>query len=187
MAARSHAARKSKSLSGEPAESPAPQLPQTKPGEPQDPYVAAKLTRVRLHIDRLDAMLDTESDPQKIDKLASAITRLSELERQLSNRPLPGSFKPAAPKKQRPAYLSTPPGVVQMLPGQGPSPDGWQIETKSAPDVTPSAPPPFTALATPSIPRAAIPGLPPSQPVMATASGFYRVRPDGGLQAVEIV
>lgn len=64
-------------------------------------YVAARLARVRLQLDRLDQMLMDESDPQKLDRLASAQSRLSEQERQLSGRPMPGSLKPSNARSSR--------------------------------------------------------------------------------------
>lgn len=63
-------------------------------------YQAKRLGRVRLQLDRLDEMLMTESDPGKLDRLASAQTRLSEQERTLSNRPLPGTLRPQRPSKR---------------------------------------------------------------------------------------
>ena len=59
-------------------------------------YAAKRLARARKQIDKLDGMIEEETDPQKLDRLASALARLSEIERQLANRPLPGSFKPTA-------------------------------------------------------------------------------------------
>ena len=61
-----------------------------------DGYLSKRLMRVRKQVDKLDGMIEEETDPQKLDRLASALARLSEIERQLANRPLPGSFKPTA-------------------------------------------------------------------------------------------
>lgn len=69
-------------------------------------YQTKRLGRVRLQLDRLDQMLMTETDPQKLDRLASAQSRLSEQERQLSNRPLPGTLRPQSPGKR--SKLATP-------------------------------------------------------------------------------
>ena len=66
-----------------------------------DDYIAAKLVRVRKQLARLDDLLDEESDPQKIDRLASAIARLSEIERILRGSPLPGSRRPAPDRTDR--------------------------------------------------------------------------------------
>lgn len=45
-------------------------------------------------LDRLDALLDRERDPQALDRLASAYAKLADQERILSGRPLPGSRRP---------------------------------------------------------------------------------------------
>ena len=102
MAAKAQLARRMKADCGELAEKIPPQGSQTNPLEPPlDPYVATKLSRVRCQLARLHDMLDDETDPQKLDRLASAIARLSELERQLANRPLPGSIRRAVQKVGR--------------------------------------------------------------------------------------
>jgi DNA-binding protein H-NS len=68
-------------------------------------YVQETLTRTRIQLDRLFVLMDAETDPQKLDRLASAIARLAEQERQLSNRPLPGSLKPSQAKPRRSAEI----------------------------------------------------------------------------------
>jgi len=65
-------------------------------------FAAKTLKRVRKQLVKLFEFMEAESDPQKIDRLASALARLAELERQLSGRPLPGSLKPRQ-EKSRPA------------------------------------------------------------------------------------
>ena len=92
------AARRQRFASGEPAAETFPQTPQTGPLEPPDAYVARRLARVRVQLDRLDTMLLAENDAQKLDRLASAQLRVSEQERILAGRPLPGSFKPSHKK-----------------------------------------------------------------------------------------
>jgi hypothetical protein len=75
------------------------------PLQAADSYVSARLSRVRLQLDRVDEMMMTEKDPQKLDRLASAQARLAEQERIMSGRPLPGSRRPvadSAPKQQCP-------------------------------------------------------------------------------------
>ena len=64
-------------------------------------YVALRLARVRRQLDRLDEMMMTEKDAQKLDRLASAQLKVSEQERIADGRPLPGSRRPgkeAAPQ-----------------------------------------------------------------------------------------
>ena len=70
--------------------------PQTKP--PQEPiaddFTNQRLLRVRLQLERIDAMIATEDDPQRLDRLAAASMRLSDQEFALSNRPKPGNRRP---------------------------------------------------------------------------------------------
>ena len=66
-----------------------------------DSYLTERLMRVRKQLDQVDAMMLTEDDPQRLDRLASAQMRLSEQERILAGRPLPGSRKPAPDRADR--------------------------------------------------------------------------------------
>lgn len=61
-------------------------------------FTELRLMRVRKQLDRLDDMMFKEKDPQKLDRLASAQARLSEQERILDGRPLPGSRRPRPEK-----------------------------------------------------------------------------------------
>jgi len=65
-----------------------------------DPYVRDQVKRLRQHIDRLNAKLLEAEDAGEIDRLASALGRLREMERQLSGRPLPGSYRPTETAKR---------------------------------------------------------------------------------------
>jgi nuclear transport factor 2 (NTF2) superfamily protein len=68
-----------------------------------DPYVNKRLARVRAQLEKIDAMMGEELDPQRLDRLASAQARLSAQEFALANRPMPGSFRPSrAPSKRGP-------------------------------------------------------------------------------------
>lgn len=77
-------------------------------------YLVKRLARVRNQIDMLSGMLESESDAQKIDRLASALARLSEIERQLSNRPLPGSYKPERTSARRTISISAMPEPIPI-------------------------------------------------------------------------
>lgn len=57
-------------------------------------YATLRKSCVRAQLARLDAMLLTETDPQRLDRLAAAQQRLSEQERILDGRPLPGQRRP---------------------------------------------------------------------------------------------
>lgn len=65
-------------------------------GDAEDTYRQARLARVRVQLARIDNMLERETDPQKLDRLAGASSKLSEQERQLSNRPMPPTVRTAA-------------------------------------------------------------------------------------------
>ncbi len=68
---------------------------------PQDKYQAKTLSRVRRQLEKCFEMMAKEEDPGKIDRLASAIARLNELDRQLSNRSLPPTLKANAVNPRR--------------------------------------------------------------------------------------
>jgi hypothetical protein len=89
MAARSHEARRQRQSERDNA----PALP-----ELDEDYVGQRLARVRAQLDRVDQMMMKEPVAQKLDRLASAQARLSEQERKLDGRPLPGSLKPKPQK-----------------------------------------------------------------------------------------
>jgi hypothetical protein len=61
-----------------------------------DDFTLRSLSRVRYQLERLDGMMKTETDPARLDRLAAAFGKLSEVERQLAGRPMPGSLKPVA-------------------------------------------------------------------------------------------
>ena len=71
-----------------------------------DPFVSKTLARTRRQISRIQGLIEDQSESETLDcaaldRLASALSRLSELERQLAGRPLPGSYRPAADKASR--------------------------------------------------------------------------------------
>jgi hypothetical protein len=86
MAARSHEARRQRVLMPAIYLNPQPQH--------AGDYVASRLVRVREQLNRLDSIMAKETDPQRLDRLASAQSKLSEQERILDGRPLPGQRRP---------------------------------------------------------------------------------------------
>lgn len=64
-------------------------------------YSDKQLARARLQLDKLFDKFMAESDAQELNWLATAQGRLAELERQLSNRPLPGTLRPQRESKLR--------------------------------------------------------------------------------------
>ena len=136
MARKSHAARKAAIDALRIAANPIP-LP-----DPDD-YTSRRLFRVREQIERLSDMLDEETDPQKLDRLACALGRVSEIERQLSNRPLPGSLRP--PREDAPSVRPAPRSLpVPRLPTAPPSP-----ASPAADELDPPAPSPKPWLSEP--------------------------------------
>lgn len=94
MALRSAAARRLRREREERAKLNPPAAPQCPSLEASELYVARRLAKVRDQLDRVDAMFDACRDPIGLDRIAAVLARLSELERQLANRPLPGSRRP---------------------------------------------------------------------------------------------
>ncbi len=91
-----------------------------------DDYARARVDRLRLQLDRIDDMMLTEDDPQRLDRLASAQARVSEQLRIASGKPLPGSLRPQGERKGRgpgraievwtaPPALPTPQPVVNSV------------------------------------------------------------------------
>lgn len=73
-------------------------------GSPANPYHSQRLLRVRMQINLLDKEIrncieDGVEDAGRLDRMVSAQSRLSEQERVLSGRPLPGSLRPRAGKQ----------------------------------------------------------------------------------------
>jgi hypothetical protein len=95
MAARSQAARRQREMQRQATSAMAAATPQPnpRPGD-NDQFVTKRLARVRKQLDRIDGLIEKETDPMKLDRLASAQARIAEQERLLAGRPLPGSRKP---------------------------------------------------------------------------------------------
>ena len=91
MAARGHEAKRQRDEAYR-------QTIQTLVASPQLDYPATRLARVRGQLDRLDLELQrcSLSDSKRIKELTDASTRLSEQERILAGRPLPGTKRPPA-------------------------------------------------------------------------------------------
>jgi hypothetical protein len=114
-----------------------------------DDFNAMRLVRVREQLTKLDAMIEAEEDAQKLDRLASASAKLSEQERVLDGRPLPGSRRPPTDKAQRagtwgelqPALPQVAPVAQMFAPTERlPSkPMGWEYDEPKAtiPEPTP--------------------------------------------------
>lgn len=66
-------------------------------------YLRKRLARVRLQIEDMNKRLDAEQDPQAVQWIVNSIYRLTELERVIAGRPLPGQLKPVAARPARPS------------------------------------------------------------------------------------
>jgi len=75
-------------------------------GLPDDPYIRERVRRTREEIVRLEAGLANHPEPRDAAYLSTALSKLSELERQLSGRPLPGTLRPI---RERPVLTFTGP------------------------------------------------------------------------------
>lgn len=87
---------------------PPPVQPIASVSNPSADYEKKRLARVRKQLDKLDRMIEEEMDPQKLDRLASAQSRLAKQEQELSGRPLPGSLRPSKAKSS-PKQITTEP------------------------------------------------------------------------------
>jgi hypothetical protein len=154
MAAKAHAARLQRLASGTPAAETLSQTPQVGPYEPANDYVSRRLARVRAQLDLVDKAFEIEAtkalpDGQRLNWLAQAQERLSEQERVLDGRPLPGSRRPQKDDgrpAQPGAWLSEPEpmpaaqkdGPPAPLPVEPPTPAPTATPTpRSAPSVGP--------------------------------------------------
>lgn len=105
----------------------AEQAAQLKPTQnPFDPTVSEvkqaldfadrRLLRVREQLEKLDALAAGEKDTKRLKELADATTRLSEQERILAGRPLPGSRRPSSDKQERRRILDLAPvGIAGQI------------------------------------------------------------------------
>lgn len=99
MAARAHALRIAAAQRAAEQESLPPDQQQAKP-EP-DPFYRRTLARVRAQISKNLTLMEGEEDGSQLDRLASAIAKLEEIDRRFSDRSLPAvrranGDKPAA-------------------------------------------------------------------------------------------
>jgi hypothetical protein len=89
-----------------------------------DHYRVKRLLRTRRQIDMLDKQLESTTDYKALKSIADAIARLSEIERLLAGRPLPGSNRPRSEKPRRssltPEPTETPQPVVSCVPQEQP-------------------------------------------------------------------
>lgn len=138
---------KAERIRNEPPQPPTPSAETVKP-QPIDDFTTRRLTRVRDQLERLDKMAAEEDDPKRIKELADATTRLSEQERILDGRPMPGSRRPPTDKAQRagtwgelqPALPQVAP-VAQVASIQPPAPIqparpmGWEYDEPKSPEI----------------------------------------------------
>jgi hypothetical protein len=123
--------------------------PPPKP-QPAPDYQASRLSRTRAQIELLNTLLEREAtktrpDAGQLDRLASALERLSELERILDGRPMPGTMRPGSappPRAAGPPPRPAPPVVLQVVQETASSPEPSTPPATSPPSS--SSPPPPT-------------------------------------------
>ena len=62
-----------------------------------DAFHSRKLVRVRRQWTALDRMIESETEPAKLDRLIAALARIEEIERRLSQRSLPATLRANGP------------------------------------------------------------------------------------------
>ena len=98
-------------------------------------YAEKTKLRVRGMLERACDLFDDEDDANKIDRLASAVAKLAELDRQLSGRPLPGTLRPVVTAREKWSDIELPKApepVLAPAPVLAPEPDD-----APAPDIAP--------------------------------------------------
>lgn len=126
MAARGHEGRRERKRLRELAETTGEQ-PTSQNSANSDGYVVKQLFRTRKQVEMLNRQLESAPDHRAVKSIADALARLTEIERILAGRPLPGSHRPkavrarSAPTPQEPteAPVSTPPIVSTHGPENG--------------------------------------------------------------------
>jgi hypothetical protein len=78
--------------------------------EVADKFPSALLQRVRRHLNRVNNLLDHETSPNEICKLAVALDKLAEVERVLDGRPTPGQHRPKSTGTSKRAQVAEPVG-----------------------------------------------------------------------------
>ena len=75
-------------------------------GLPDDPYLRERCRRLRKQIMRLEDDLSCAPCAQDANYIAGALAKVSELERQLAGRPLPGTYRPQVDKSDKPSIAA---------------------------------------------------------------------------------
>src|ERR1035441_6850830 len=106
-AAKAHASRRLRLVSGKLAGETFPQPPQAGPHEAASDYVSRRLASVRVQLDLVDKRITEQANAKTVDGqvlnwLCAAQERLAGQERILAGRPLPGSRRPA-PEPRKPS------------------------------------------------------------------------------------
>jgi hypothetical protein len=129
-ALRSHEVRRIRAAQDQAAKSIAAKVWTQAAVEPADSYVFRRLAKVREQIDTTNTLIGKCRNPLLLDKLCSALAKLSEQERILSGRPLPGSMRPKAAKPSSQSRtadaLELPDHMVEQLmsqPNTAPEPE----------------------------------------------------------------
>lgn len=83
-----------------------------------DPVAAELLAQTRAHLEHVRRLIPRTIAPDQLDRLASAWSKLAEVERKLAGRPDPGRLAPKPPAR-RPAAA---PLILELAPAPQPTP-----------------------------------------------------------------
>ena len=136
------------------------------PSGPTDPDLVASHEQLRNHLKRIDAMLAVETDALAIDRLSRARGSLSEQERILAGRPLPGMLRQDKPTGRRTIQMQITPANASDRQATPPVPT---TSVEAAID---------TAIDTATVTTEGTP-LSPTGPVPATPGGTPAAAPPG--------
>ena len=73
-------------------------------GLPDNPYLSGRVFKLRQIVSRIEDKLFSEDDPQAASWWATALSRASDLERDLCGRPRAGTLKPSEEKVKGPKF-----------------------------------------------------------------------------------
>ena len=97
------------------------------PADSAESFTMRRLMRVRCQLEKLDRLAATAHSSKRLKELADATTRLSEQERILAGRPLPGSRRPREDRGRASA------GWIELQPAMPPSASTAQVAPTTAP------------------------------------------------------
>jgi hypothetical protein len=83
--------------------------------QPTDDFTGSRLARTREQMVKLDGMIADCEDAKELKALCDALARLSEIERVLAGRPLPGALRPGREKRRTPQGAAYEPVPLALI------------------------------------------------------------------------